>query len=1195
MSGQEENPRSRRRSFTGFLGRTQLNLGILRERYKTVKKEHEMEARSVLAAELDDSIRGGTSFTIKRHSNVVVDPNWNSVGLRRQEGEREEEEEGGEEGEERVGGEEFGTGKAAEGEHEEGVGNDIVSSSGKPEMALEEEDAWLHSFWETAQLPVFPPSGAASIKQTVLPELPTAESLDNSFMQQAEAQRVVVNSVPERVLREERRRVEARLFEQREMHLAAFTKKEAALVWREQLAGQRVKEQEVQARARLTAERQRREAEMLQREAGLGRSFRRAREALEGAVRRQGAALVEAFGAMREGGASLSRRLALRSESLPQPLEIRVHCLRAVKEKLPRGAYVVMASMFKSLGGQPLAWTRLATNGIGPGFGGTTRAAKHQGRFFDKALRFEDSVFCLCPPVGALQPSYTLVLELFRLHARTNALDRCEAWTAMPLCSEHFSVPQGRFKLPFLRGCHSPLVQSYRDMEEAVARDLGAWLCNGYVELRLFPLQEAIASIQEMRGALGNRAAARIVTESGRLSLDFLNKTLKGAVLRSEGGEAKEEELEGEPGPWSEQAPLLSRKPGTGDRPPPISHSKHKGHRVLRSLPSLSLSESLSAKGIVSRASSWAVQFGSFFVAASAKGNKGRRDNRVYAAPNDDEGGAEEEHEEEGVHEFSGRDLSGSVKSIVGDRVRSHSRSPSPPGRKGESPGDGECEDGSGEEDEGEEEVDEESSDVFLERGYGPADEPFLHAEQRGKLGGIEAVDSREGRRWAASGLEGRMVRRLQSDGLRLDSEALEGSDGPQGASSTAKVCGVGWLPLDNARDMDRYSCSIASNASQRRRLLPGAVSAFKLRLLLHEALGDLLPAMWGSLDFVVTVLVLLVALWVRAWLHYLAQYLYLAAYGAPVFAFQLQALQISFKYMSSSLPQAVEVGLVAIGPLALNVFFLGVCLAGGLFHALAGFIPDACSKFVACFGLASVLDPLLVLVVDLGYRNYDCEQRPGCGGIGGYVSPDCACFVGDFIKLWARTQRDEGSGITGLLVTLILYAGTAAVSTLVLAEYFVRVHRNARVLDLSRRLCAPAVEFFLPADFEVSHDELCHVCLRSESWRGPGGARRRVVVHEYSETDRLDPTFHGVLSHVAIYEVSAEGVPVKLFRQFVRGSDGAIVETFGPLVFASETASKPTGAGQGPDAAERDQKAHEAAHALFKTRRRLFSGVDRA
>lgn len=1168
MSEGEESLRSRRSGWE-IINRAH-SIGLLRERFKTVKKEHE----------LDDSIRGGTSFSVKRHSNVVVDPNWNSTGsLRRQE-------------------EEFVAAKAYVKEDEEDRVEDAAApTSAMPGLALEEEDASLHSFWETAQLPIMPLSVTASSKQAVLPELPTADSLDSAFLQQAEALRVVVNSVPERVLREERHRVEARLFEQREKHLAAFTKKEAALVWREQLAGQRVKEQEVQARARLMAERQRREAEMLQREAGLGRSFRRAREALERAVRRQGAALVEAFGAVREGGASLSRRLALRSESLPQPLEIRVHCLRAVKEKLPRGAYVVMASMFQSLGGQPLAWTRLATNGIGPGFGATTRAAKHQGRFFDKALRFEDSVFCLCPPAATLQPSYTLVLELFRLHARTNAMDRCEAWTALPLCSEHFCVPQGRFKLPFLRGCHSPQLQSYRDMEEAVARDLGAWLCNGYVELRLFPLQEAITSMQEMRGALADRAAARIITEGGRLSLDFLNKTLKGAVLRSEGGEVKEEEVEGEAGPWNEQAPLLSRKPGTGDRPPPPqSHSKHKGNRVLRSLPSLSLTDALSAKAVVSRASSWAGQFGSFFVAGS---RKGRRDNRVYAAP-DEEGaegernkgnGAENEGEEEdGVHDFSGRDLSGSGKGGVAGKISNRSRSPSPSSRAQNTvKGWGEDDDDEGGDEEGEEE-----SDVLLERGYGAADELFLHAEQRGKLGGIEAVDSRDGRRWAAAGLEGRVVRRMQSDGLRLDSEALEGSDG-QPASSTAKVCGVGWLPLDNARDMDRYSYSIARNASQRRRLLPGAVSSFKMRLMLHEALGDLLPAMWGSLDFFVTTLVLLVALWVRVWLHYLAQYLYLTAYGAPVFAFQMQALQISFKYMSTSIPQAVEVGLVAIGPLALNVFFLALCLAGGLFHALAGFIPDACSKFVACFGLASVLDPLLVLIVDLGYRNFDCDQRPGCGGTGGYVSPDCACFVGDFMKLWARTHRDEGSGITGLLVTLILYSGTAIASALVLAEYFVRVHRNARVLDLSRRLCAPADEFFLPADFEVSHDELCNVCLRSETWRGPGGTRRRVVVHEYSETDRLDPAFRSVVSHVAIYEVSAEGVPLKLFRQFLRGSDGAIVETFGPLVFASEAASKTAGGAEVPDAAGRDQAAEEAARVLFKTRRRLFAGVDRA
>ncbi len=38
------------------------------------------------------------------------------------------------------------------------------------------------------------------------------------------------------------------------------------------------------------------------------------------------------------------------------------------------------------------------------------------------------------------------------------------------------------------------------------------------------------------------------------------------------------------------------------------------------------------------------------------------------------------------------------------------------------------------------------------------------------------------------------------------------------------------------------------------------------------------------------------------------------------------------------------------------------------------------------------------------------------------YVSSSCDCFNGDFVKLWYRMTRIEGSGITGAFITLLLY-----------------------------------------------------------------------------------------------------------------------------------------------------------------------------
>lgn len=78
--------------------------------------------------------------------------------------------------------------------------------------------------------------------------------------------------------------------------------------------------------------------------------------------------------------------------------QIRIHLLRAVKNKLRKGAYVMMLTQYDSLGGHPLSWSQIGVNGIGSLRPGITKVFKHYGRFFDRTLRVEDSCFALCPP-----------------------------------------------------------------------------------------------------------------------------------------------------------------------------------------------------------------------------------------------------------------------------------------------------------------------------------------------------------------------------------------------------------------------------------------------------------------------------------------------------------------------------------------------------------------------------------------------------------------------------------------------------------------------------------------------------------------------------------------------------------------------------------------------------------------------------
>lgn len=69
---------------------------------------------------------------------------------------------------------------------------------------------------------------------------------------------------------------------------------------------------------------------------------------------------------------------------------------------------------------------------------------------------------------------------------------------------------------------------------------------------------------------------------------------------------------------------------------------------------------------------------------------------------------------------------------------------------------------------------------------------------------------------------------------------------------------------------------AIASDPSQRRRLLPKVIHRSKLRFLFLELFGEFSWYKWGSFEFYLNIIILVVALWLRIYIHYLAQYLFL-------------------------------------------------------------------------------------------------------------------------------------------------------------------------------------------------------------------------------------------------------------------------------------------------------------------------------
>nr|XP_019942833.1 PREDICTED: uncharacterized protein LOC109629530 [Paralichthys olivaceus] len=356
-----------------------------------------------------------------------------------------------------------------------------------------------------------------------------------------------------------------------------------------------------------------------------------------------------------------------------------------------------------------------------------------------------------------------------------------------------------------------------------------------------------------------------------------------------------------------------------------------------------------------------------------------------------------------------------------------------------------------------------------------------------------------------------------------------------------------------STEEMEEYTFSLQSP-------LTGPVSrpprlSDRARLALHMLSSDLglpLPGQqqprtsWrGSVRQLSLIMLLMALMWfVRLYLHYCSQWLYLQAIAVPVNKFQFHAHTVELVYQSSLLHIWEEMAMLVVGPLTLNALtFLLVLIRWGC-QQIFGSLPSFTSKFIMAQGVWTVLDPLAVFAVDavLGRLTY---------------SPDTP--VGDAAKLYWHFYRADQSGAAGVVITLFLYAVLFLLSITILSIYLLRFHNDGHMLDIFQRLTAKEGMYFLPQDLELSNQELSYIVKKAEQWRGFNGERRKVVVYDYIWTAE-DPSPGSAASsedalregaphpedetstHVVVYTLYLSGQKQR-YRHFFRQSNGAIVE----------------------------------------------------
>ncbi|XP_045667559.1 uncharacterized protein LOC123801533, partial [Ursus americanus] len=309
--------------------------------------------------------------------------------------------------------------------------------------------------------------------------------------------------------------------------------------------------------------------------------------------------------------------------------------------------------------------------------------------------------------------------------------------------------------------------------------------------------------------------------------------------------------------------------------------------------------------------------------------------------------------------------------------------------------------------------------------------------------------------------------------------------------------------------------------------------------------------AEWRSQGFWYIIL-LTASLWfLRLYLHYLSQWLFLQAISIPVTKFHFSPFTVELCYPTSSLQIREELLVVVVGPLVLNAAILPLVLIRWGCQLLFASCPDILSKLIITMGLWTVLDPLAVFLVDtiLGRLTHNGDTP-----------------IADSAKLYWVFVRTKHSGVLGVMLTVLIYILLFIISSLILYLYCLRLHNDSWILDAFQRIHSEETKFFIPYDLEISNQELSYIMKRAEQWRGIHGERKKVAVYDYiwknhgvesrisscdlQQQNEISVSALGpgdITSHVSIYTVYPGGFQ-ELYRHFLRLPNGAIVEVFGDI-----------------------------------------------
>lgn len=178
--------------------------------------------------------------------------------------------------------------------------------------------------------------------------------------------------------------------------------------------------------------------------------------------------------------------------------------------------------------------------------------------------------------------------------------------------------------------------------------------------------------------------------------------------------------------------------------------------------------------------------------------------------------------------------------------------------------------------------------------------------------------------------------------------------------------------------------------------------------------------------------------------------------FGVKITKFNPNWHNVHIEYVATSVLE--EIGVVIMSVL-INSFLFVLSLMTCYFSQWCfKCFPKVFCKMILWYGIATNLDFLLILFIDLVTLNFDS---------------------GDLFKLPYYYNKRDSQAWPGYVLVISIYIFLCMLNMLFLYWYVVFVHMRGRVVDCYIRLSGSVHHFFLPADNEVSINYVRWVCAK--------------------------------------------------------------------------------------------------------------------